>query len=54
MLRRDPDWRIRYEVASRAAVSELSDLAEDQDSLVREVARARVSVRLERGSGSSA
>jgi hypothetical protein len=54
MLRRDPDWRIRYEVASRVAVSELSGLVEDQDSLVREIARARVAVRPERGTGSQA
>ena len=53
MLRGDPDWRIRYEVASRAAASELSGLVDDEDSLVREVARSRVAVRLERGTGTS-
>jgi hypothetical protein len=52
-MRRDPDWRIRYEVASRAAAGEIMGLVEDQDGLVREVARSRVAVRLERGTGAS-
>ena len=54
MLWRDQDWRIRYEVASRAAVSELTGLLEDRDSLVREAALSRVARRPDREVGSSA
>ncbi len=42
-LKDDADWRVRYEVASRAAVAEIGALSEDADDLVREVACSRLS-----------
>jgi hypothetical protein len=41
-LRYDPDWRVRYEVASRIAVGEIAELIEDGDGFVQEMARSRV------------
>ncbi len=41
-LRYDPDWRVRYEVASRIAVGEIAELAEDSDGFVQDMARSRV------------
>jgi hypothetical protein len=42
MLLDDPDWRVRYEVASRAEQNHLRRLASDKDELVREVVRQRL------------
>ena len=42
-LRDDPDWRVRYEVASRIAASpSVGDLDDDSDSFVRDMARSRL------------
>lgn len=43
MLQSDPDWRVRYEVASRGTDRNgLRQLANDEDELVRDVARGRL------------
>lgn len=47
-LRSDPDWRVRHEVASRIPLRELGQLADDDDELVREMARGRLGGLLER------
>lgn len=47
-LRSDADWRVRYEVASRIALRELGPLADDEDELVRDMARGRLSGLAER------
>jgi hypothetical protein len=41
-LRRDADWRVRYEVASRIPLAQIGDLADDSDGLVREMAISRL------------
>jgi hypothetical protein len=40
-LRSDPDWRVRYEAASRIEPDLLAELIEDSDDLVREMAFSR-------------
>jgi hypothetical protein len=41
-LSHDPDWRVRYEVASRIPLSKVAELADDDDLLVREMVLARL------------
>ena len=41
-LANDADWRVRYEVARRAAPAYLAPLANDEDPMVREIARERL------------
>ncbi len=47
-LRYDPDWRVRYAVASRIAVGEIGELTEDSDGFVQDMARSRTVGRWER------
>jgi hypothetical protein len=42
-LANDADWRVRYEVARRAAPAYLEPLAKDEDPMVSEIARERLS-----------
>ena len=44
-LRSDPDWRVRYEAASRIEPELLAELVEDSDDLVREMAFSRSSLK---------
>jgi hypothetical protein len=41
-LAHDVDWRVRYEVARRAAPDYLATLAKDEDPMVKEIARERL------------
>jgi hypothetical protein len=50
-LKWDPDWRVRFEVASRIALLELTTLAEDEDVLVREMAQSRLGLLHEKLNG---
>jgi len=40
----DPDWRVRWEVARRAAPALLLALRDDPDSEVRQMVRSRLTV----------
>jgi HEAT repeat protein len=42
LLLDDPDWRVRHEVASRAELDHVKRLANDEDELVRSIARQRL------------
>lgn len=41
-MRRDPDWRVRYEAASRIDERFLPEMIDDEDPLVRERAAQRL------------
>jgi hypothetical protein len=42
LLRKDADWRVRYEVASRISHDYLKQMAQDEDAMVQEMALMRL------------